>query len=184
MPLVIDRNIVAPEGFDEALGIWFAIPGELKEAIPNESECTFDTVKREYEWLCNGWLCDVAATTEGKAVAIALACTVIVRHVVPVMPVFLARAGQHGTGKTTLLNMIATALTGRLASAAAWSPKDEERRKALFAYMMNDAAMLVFDNIREGTLIDCPHLAKYVTAGSIADRGSVCRSCGNCWRQR
>ena len=50
--------------------------------------------------------------------------------------------------------------------------------------MMNDAAMLVFDNIREGTLIDCPHLAKYVTAGSIADRGSVCRSCGNCWRQR
>ena len=44
MPLVIDRNIVAPEGFDEALGIWFAIPGELKEAIPNESECTFDTV--------------------------------------------------------------------------------------------------------------------------------------------
>ena len=127
-------------------------------------------MKREYEWLCDEWLCDVAATTEGKAAAIALACTGIVRHVVRVMPIFLARAGQHGTGKTTLLNMIATALTGRVASAAAWSTKEEERRKALFAYMMNDAAMLVFDNIREGTQIDCPHLAKYVTAGSIADR--------------
>ena len=170
MPLVIDRNIVAPEGFDEALGIWFAIPPELRDILPNESECTFEAVKREYEWLCDEWLCDVAATTEGKAAAIALACTGIVRHVVRVMPIFLARAGQHGTGKTTLLNMIATALTGRVASAAAWSTKEEERRKALFAYMMNDAAMLVFDNIREGTQIDCPHLAKYVTAGSIVDR--------------
>jgi hypothetical protein len=108
MPLAIDRNIVAPEGFDAALGIWFTIPPELRDILPNECECTFEVVKREYEWLC-----DVAATTQGKAAAIALACTGIVRHVVRVMPIFLARAGQHGTGKTTLLNMVATALTGR-----------------------------------------------------------------------
>ena len=35
---------------------------------------------------------------------------------------------------------------------------------------MRDLACLVLDNIRRGSLIDCPHLAKYATAGSIADR--------------
>ena len=133
MPMVINRQIVASDGFDEDLGIYFAISHDLRDILPDENECILEAVQREFDWLCDAWLVDVATTRHGKASAIALACTVIARHVLRVKPLFLVRAGQHGTGKTTLLDMVLTAVTGIRTPAAAWSPVEEERRKALFS---------------------------------------------------
>ena len=155
---------------DEGFGIYFAIEPELLEILPREHECTLEIAKKEFDWLCNEWLGDVATGLEGKTCAIAMAMTIIVRHVVKLMPFFLARAGQRGSGKTTLLNMIIMAVTGTLAPAAAWSPRAEERRKAVFSYMMRDLPALVLDNIERGTDIKCPHLSAYSTAGEISDR--------------
>ena len=56
------------------------------------------------------------------------------------------------------------------APAAAWSPNEEERRKAIFAYFMAALAFLIWDNIPRGTQITCPHIERSCTSGYYTDR--------------
>jgi hypothetical protein len=56
------------------------------------------------------------------------------------------------------------------AAASAWSPVDEERRKALFSYLLEGMPALVWDNIARGTTISCPHIEKALTAPMYTDR--------------
>ena len=94
----------------------------------------------------------------------------IERQVFGERPVFCISAGKRGTGKTTVATMIALALTGKRASAAAWSPIPEERRKAIFAALLQSVAMIVWDNIKLGTAISCPTLEKVSTGQELEDR--------------
>src|SRR5258706_8353566 len=66
--------------------------------------------------------------------------------------------------------MIALALTGKRAAAAAWSPKEEERRKAVFAALLQSVPMIVWDNIKLGSAISCPTIEKALTSSEIEDR--------------
>ena len=66
--------------------------------------------------------------------------------------------------------MISVAVLGRRAAAAAWSPSEEERRKALFAYLGEGVALLVWDNIPRGAVISCPSIEKALTAETYKDR--------------
>jgi hypothetical protein len=79
-------------------------------------------------------------------------------------------AGQRGGGKTTLISMIIAATLGRRPAAAAWSENAEERKKALFSYLRQSVAVLVWDNIARGTTITCPHIEAALTASEISDR--------------
>ena len=116
------------------------------------------------------WLIDVALDPVGKAVAIMLAMTLIERPLLPERPAFFVTAGLRGGGKTTLINMIIAAVLGRRAAAAGWSWSEEERRKALFAYLRQGVACLVWDNISRGSTISCPHIEAALTAAEISDR--------------
>jgi hypothetical protein len=66
--------------------------------------------------------------------------------------------------------MIATAVLGYRAAAAAWSPNDEERRKALFAYLLEGVPFLVWDNLARGAAISCPQIEKALTSPTYQDR--------------
>jgi len=79
-------------------------------------------------------------------------------------------AGQRGGGKTTLVNMITLAALGRRAAAAAWSENSEERKKALFSYLRQSLACVVWDNIPRGAAISCAHIEAALTASDISDR--------------
>ena len=85
-------------------------------------------------------------------------------------PAFFVTAGQRGGGKTTLVIMITLAALGRRAAAAAWSERSEERKKALFSYLRQSLACLVWDNIPRGAAISCPHIEAALTASDISDR--------------
>jgi hypothetical protein len=63
-------------------------------------------------------------------------------------PGFSIIGGKRGGGKTTTLNMVSTATLGTPAPAAAWSTNEEERRKALLSYFLEDDPFVVFDNIK------------------------------------
>jgi Ni2+-binding GTPase involved in maturation of urease and hydrogenase len=89
---------------------------------------------------------------------------------VPERPAFFVTAGQRGGGKTTLIIMIIAAVLGRRAAAAAWSDSVEERKKALFSYLRQGVAALVWDNIARGATISCPHIEAALTASEISDR--------------
>jgi hypothetical protein len=58
-----------------------------------------------------------------------------------------------------------------IASATtAWSPNEEERRKALLAYLMEALPAIIWDNIPRGTQISCPHIERSCTTAFYSDR--------------
>lgn len=85
-------------------------------------------------------------------------------------PAWLFTAPQRGSGKTTLIRMINMAVFGRQTAAAAWSDNPEERRKALFAYLLQGVATVVWDNIPRGAEVSCPHIERTLTIPQDSDR--------------
>src|SRR4029077_15442754 len=116
------------------------------------------------------WLVDVSTDYSGKCTLVALALTIIQRSLLDSRPVWFITAGRRGGGKTTTLQMIIQAVTGMPASAAAWSPNEEERRKALMSYLLMGVPYVLWDNIPRGIQIACPHIERACTSAVYSDR--------------
>jgi hypothetical protein len=121
-------------------------------------------------YLTHGWLCDLACDYTGRCIVIAGALTIIERVLLSERPAFFMTAGQRGGGKTTTVNMVSLAVLGFRAAAAAWSPSEEERRKALFSYLREGVPLLAWDNLPRGAAISCPAIEKSLTAETYSDR--------------
>ena len=171
LPLVLpDGSIAAGPGLDRRLSMVFRIPQALRDLLPDPEHCSPGACARALRFLTHEWLCDVATDYAGRCTLVALAASIIERGMLPERPAFFITAGQRGGGKTTVANMISSAVLGHRAAAAAWSPNDEERRKALFAYLSAGVAFLVWDNIWRGAAIECASLEKALTAETYSDR--------------
>jgi hypothetical protein len=171
LPIVLaDGNLLAKCGLDRDRGIVFLISEELLAVMPRREDCIAQEVGNAMRFLCDEWLCDVATDFAGKCVLIATALTVIQRSLLPDRPAFFVTAGRRGGGKTTTLTMLIMAITGLRPAAAAWSPNDEERRKALLSYFLEGVGYIIWDNIPRGTRISCPHIEKSCTAAYYSDR--------------
>ena len=171
LPIVLaDGSLLAPDGLDREHGIIFKIPNALRDALPKREDCTDAAVKKAMEYLCNEWLCDVATDFAGKGTLIAAALSLIERTLLPDRPAFWVTAGVRGGGKTTTLIMLIMALLGIRPAAAAWSPNEEERRKALLSYLVAGVSYILWDNITRGSHISCPHIEKSCTAAYYSDR--------------
>jgi hypothetical protein len=169
-PLVTKSGrVIAGVGLDRATELFHRIDPALRSCLP-EGEPTQEEIKEALKYLLNDWLVDVALDPVGKCVAVLLALTLLQRALLPERPAFFVTAGQRGGGKTTLISMIITAVLGRRATAAAWSDSVEERKKALFSYLRQGVASLVWDNIARGSTISCPHIEAALTAPEISDR--------------
>jgi hypothetical protein len=172
LPIVLpDGAILAQqEGFDRDRGIVFHIPHKMMQVLPDRRDCTPSAVKQAIEFLTDDWLVDVATDYAGKCILLADAMTIIERSLLPDRPAFFVSAGRRGGGKTTALAMVIMSATGQRPAAAAWSPNDEERRKALMAYYLEGVPYIVWDNIPRGTQISCPHIEKSCTSAYYTDR--------------
>ncbi len=150
----------------------FRIPSEMRAVLPkpNDPKPTPDQTRNALSFLTDEWLCDVATDFRGKCVLIALALTILERALLPERPAFFVTAGKRGGGKTTALAMVILAVTGRKPAAAAWSTSEDERRKALLAYLSEGVGSITFDNIPLGTAISCPTIEKILTAETYSDR--------------
>ncbi len=171
LPLVLPGGVLkAMQGLDRELELIFELDEELVRRLEKTHAVSLQEAKKAYDWLLNNWLVDVDATEEGKAIVIALALTVIERHLLAEFPAFFVSAAQRGSGKTTVINMISTALSGVMASAASWSFDEEERRKAIFSYLREGSPLVTYDNIPRGSAISCPTLERVLTAPELKDR--------------
>jgi hypothetical protein len=169
LPLVLPNGeLLSGQGLDRRSGIVFHIPPSLW--LPPAEECNTAAVSKAMRFLCDEWLCDVAADYAGKCVILACALTIIERMALPERPAFIISAGQRGGGKTTTLHMISSAVVGTKAGAASWSSSEEERRKSLFAYLGAGLPFLVWDNIPLGAAIGCPAIERALTAETYTDR--------------
>ena len=171
LPIVLpDGTLLSKRGLDRKRGLIFRIPRGVASQIPAPGQCDRDAVAEAMRLLCEDWLCDVATDYPGKCVLIAAALTVIERAVLRERPAFFVTAGRRGGGKTTVLMMLMMAATGARASASAWSPNEEERRKSILSYLLQGVPAIVWDNIPRGVAIGCPHIEKTCTAPSYSDR--------------
>jgi Primase C terminal 2 (PriCT-2) len=171
MPLVFrNGELLVTNGLDRKNGLVMKIDPELLQYVPKREDCTPQAVLEAFEFLVDHWLVDVATNMEGKDVLIALTLSIIERVLFPERPVFFVTAGVRGGGKTTALNMVTLAATGIKPSATQWSGEVEERRKALFAYLLQGIASIVWDNIPRGTVVSCPAIEAASTTDSTQDR--------------
>jgi hypothetical protein len=171
LPILLpDGTILTGRGLDRRLGVVMRVPHELHERLPKLEECTPDAVAKAMRFLTHEWLFDVSTDYEGRCVLIACAMTVLERVLLPERPAFFITAGQRGGGKTTACHMLSMAALGHRAAAAAWSPNEDERRKALFAYLGEGVPFLVWDNLPRGAAISCPSVEKALTAEIYSDR--------------
>jgi len=171
MPMVLaDGCILSGRGLDRQRGIVFRIPTELLALLPKAEDCTPRAVGEAMRFLADDWLVDVATDYEGKCILIALALTILERLLLPERPAYFVTAGQRGGGKTTAVHMISVAVLGHRAAAVAWSTSEEERRKALFAFLGAGLPLIAWDNIARGAAIGCPSIEKALTAVTYIDR--------------
>jgi hypothetical protein len=171
LPLVLpDGTILSGHGLMRDRGIVFRIPERLMAMLPTGDKCDDQAAQQALSFLIDTWLCDVATDYTGKCILITAALTLIERSLLPDRPVFFVTAGRRGGGKTTTLVMLLMAVTGVRPSAAAWSPNEEERRKALLAYLMEALPAIIWDNIPRGTQITCPHIERSCTTAFYSDR--------------
>ena len=169
-PLVTaSGRVIDGAGLDRATGLVHRIDPVLRRCLPADKPAE-EEIKRSLKFLLDEWLVDVALDQTGKCVAILLALTLLQRALLPERPAFFVTAGQRGGGKTTLISMVIAAVLGRRPAAAAWSDNAEERRKALFSYLRQGVATLIWDNIPRGANISCAHIEAALTAPEISDR--------------
>jgi hypothetical protein len=170
-PLLLPNGeLLTGPGLLRSVNTVFRVPTELLAWVPKLEECTPGRVAKALRFLTHDWLADVSCDYAGRCVLVACALSILERHVLPQRPGFFITAGKRGGGKTTAANMITVAALGLPAAASAWSPVDEERRKALFSYLLEGMPALVWDNIARGTTISCPHIEKALTALIYTDR--------------
>src|SRR6516165_3793495 len=169
-PLVtMSGQVIDGVGLDRDTGLVHRIDPLLRACVPSNPPAEQD-VREALIFLLDEWLVDVALDRVGRCIAIMVALTLIERALLPERPAFFVTAGQRGGGKTTLVNMITLAALGRRAAAAAWSENSEERKKALFSYLRQSLACVVWDNIPRGAAISCAHIEAALTASDISDR--------------
>jgi hypothetical protein len=156
-------------GYDRETQLFHRVDPALRNCVP-QNEPTDKEIKQSLSFLLDEWLVDVTLDAVGKCVAILLALTLLQRALLPERPAFFVTAGQRGGGKTTLVSIIIAATLGRRPAAAAWSKDSEERKKALFSYLRQGVATLIWDNIDRGSMISCPHIEAALTAPEISDR--------------
>jgi hypothetical protein len=169
-PMVAENGaIIDGVGLDRDSGIFHHIEPALRDCLP-KNDVTEDDVRASVNWLCGEWLVDVLTDITGKLVTISAALSLLERLLLATRLAYLISAGLRGGGKTTLCHMLVMAIFGRMASAASWSPSQEERRKALFSHFRQGVAALVWDNIANGADISCPEVEKALTSPTIQDR--------------
>jgi hypothetical protein len=171
MPIVLpDGTLLAGNGLDRRRRAVFRIDPALLALMPKLGECGPGAVAKSFQFLTDEWLVDVATDLDGKCVLITLALTIIERVLFPERPIFFVTAGLRGGGKTTALMMVALAATGTKAAAAAWSSDPDERKKALFSYLLEALPVLIWDNIPRGATIACSHIERAATCEFYQDR--------------
>jgi hypothetical protein len=171
LPLVLGNGeILCPRGLDRLRGIAFNIDDEIRECLPTERVRDRARVAVAFDFLLNDWLADVSCSFTDKCVALALPLTLIERSLLPSRPLWFITAPVAESGKTTLAKMLITVYTGIDAVASAWSLNEDERRKALLAYFDAGLAYILWDNLLDGIIIQCPHVERSCTAKYYGDR--------------
>ncbi|MEO9573647.1 MAG: hypothetical protein ABJ263_13085 [Tateyamaria sp.] len=168
---VVDYPALAPDG-SILKGYGYNQDTRLFIATPKLAIKTGNDPAAAYKAIVDNALPDVLfADEESKAMAVCAMLTMLVKRTHGITtPGFLVTATSQQTGKTELCNIISTIVLGVKAPAKAWADSADERRKNILSVGMQNPALVVFDNIPDYALVDCPHLSATITMETFEDR--------------
>ncbi|MGE0195087.1 MAG: hypothetical protein AB7F41_04865 [Methylocystis sp.] len=171
LPLVLPNGVaISRNGLHRDYGLIMRCDPKLLDMLPERAACDEDAVAAAMRFLLDDWLCDVAGDHAAKCVALAYALSVIERMIFGERPMFMVTSSQASSGKTTLLYMLVLAVLGIKPPAAAWAMSEEERRKALFSYLLQGLPTLVWDNIPNSGKVQSASLDRAATTAEYTDR--------------
>lgn len=148
-------------GYDPETGYYLASTREVPE-VPTEP--TAEEVEAARRFVLDRFLRDFPWVSKkaDRANYLGLLVTPILRpYLRQLTPFGIITATQPGSGKTIL-----TAGPGLLYGqrVVPWPYADEELRKAITAVLQDEAGVVVFDNVAEGTVVSSPILAQLITS--------------------
>jgi hypothetical protein len=169
-PIVrLDGTLIDGDGLDRDSGLYHVIDPLLRQCVPQVTP-TNEDVRAALRFICDEWLVDVATDFSGKLTIVLLSLTLIQRALLEARPAFFVVAGRAKAGKTTVAQMCSVAIFGTAAPGANWSDSEEERRKTLFSFYRQGIPCVLWDNIKRGAAICCPHIERSLTEHKMSDR--------------
>ena len=140
-----DGTIHQDAGYDDATGFLFA-PSSTFPRVPDRPTQA-DAIRALAD--LRHVFCDFPYASDASAlVPIAAIMTIAARPAIlgPV-PAFLFDATTRGSGKTLQADVVSVIATGRSAARATYPENDEELAKALLAYALMSAQVVLLDNV-------------------------------------
>lgn len=161
-----DGTLLQTPGYDQDTGLYLSSKVRLQR-VPDRPST--EQVAEARTFLLDKFLGDFPwVEAADRANYIALLVTQILRpYVRSLSPFGLITATTQASGKTILSEGIGLLYGQRVQS---WVHNENEQRKAITAVLDQPAATVVFDNIKEGSVIDSPTLAMLVTSPTWSDR--------------
>jgi hypothetical protein len=161
-----DGTLLQRPGYDQATGLFLASTVRLPPVPDRPSRAQVAAAKR---FLLEKFLRDFPwRAPADRANYLALLATPILRPFTRCLSPFgIVDATMPASGKTIL-----TACLGMLCGqrVLTWTDSDEELRKAITSVLADQAGVIVFDNLPEGSVIDSAVLARLVTERTWTDR--------------
>jgi hypothetical protein len=139
-----DGSILSKPGYDEASGLLFEPNGMVFLAIPENP--TRDDALREIGVLKELLEEFPFVTDTDRSVALSLIFTALDRRSMRLVPVHGITAPVIGSGKTYMIEIVATIATGNIAPIIPQGWNDEELEKRLGAALITGQNMIVIDN--------------------------------------
>lgn len=168
-PMVMHKKIVGGDDpYDPVAGLLFALPDGMDLSGVKASR---KDALAAWKWLREEALAEFPFATERDwSAALALMLTFVQRRAMSGAPAFLITAPIQGSGKTSLVRFMSSAIHGRMIGAGVLSLVPEEQRKAITAALMSNPPCLLWDNLKKGMCFDSAELAVAMTSGEWEDR--------------
>ena len=139
-----DGSIISKFGYDAQTRLWCDAEIDLPPIPDKPSRAQATDALRLFEDLLSGF--PFASATD-KAVALAAVITVVLRGAFDLCPMFMVRAHDVGNGKSYLVDLIATLVTGRYCPVITPGQSKEEMEKRLGAILLEGSSVVSLDNV-------------------------------------
>ncbi|GAA1986613.1 hypothetical protein [Amycolatopsis minnesotensis] len=161
-----DGTLLQNPGYDPVTGFYLAANNHL---APVPDHPTPQEVEQAREFLLDRFLRDFPWRTKADLPNyLALLVTPLIRPMTEALAPFgLIDASMPGSGKTILTGCVGL-LVGQ--SVQTFTDSEEELRKVITTVLGEPGGVIVFDNLKEGTMVNSAVLARLVTERNWSDR--------------
>ena len=140
-----DGSVLEAKGWDRLTGLWLEPPKDFK--LPLIAECPTRGEAEEALQLFEALLVGFPFVGDlDKAVAVSAILTAVLRGAFDLAPMCLFSAHEAGTGKSYLVDLISTIVSGRPCPVITFAKDENEMEKRLGSLLLEGCSMFSLDN--------------------------------------